>query len=143
MSAYSRTLSRRPCLPGRGRTYAVVMAQRYELNYGWARIGPTPWTEDSVVTLQVDLHSYHRGDEVWEAMTAWRDALPREGGVTHAGGCEIPEFLRLNDLHTTAWIVSQGEDAFDSIAHWAGRLHAVAEEADDGVEITWTELPHR
>lgn len=119
------------------------MAQRYELNYGWSRIGPTQWTDDSVVTLQVDLHSYERGADVWAALTAWRDDLPHEAGTAHAGGCEIPEPLRLNDLHATAWIVSRGEDAFDSIAHWAEQLREVAEQADPEVEITWTELPHR
>ncbi|WP_158716237.1 hypothetical protein [Blastococcus sp. Marseille-P5729] len=46
-------------------------------------------------------------------------------------------------VHCERWIVSQGEDAFDSIAHHAEELRQVAEQADAEVVITWTELPHR
>lgn len=42
----------------------------------------------------------------------------------------------------TGWIVSQGQDAFDSIAHYAEDLRLVAEHADGEVIATWTELPH-
>ena len=43
----------------------------------------------------------------------------------------------------TGWIVSQGQDAFDSIALYAEELRLVAEQADREVIATWTELPHR
>lgn len=37
--------------------YLSGMAPKYKLNYDWRLIGPVKWTEDSIVTLQVDLHS--------------------------------------------------------------------------------------
>lgn len=128
------------------------MAQNYELNYDWSQLGPVPWTEHSVVTLQVDLHSYEKGTAARSAVEAWWAAMdkvsdselfPAGEEVAYDGGCRFPEPVRLNEHHVTAWIVSQGEDAFDSIAHYAEELRAVAERADAEVVVTWTELPHR
>ncbi|GEM_PF-4958907 len=33
----------------------------YEVNCDWSLLGPTRWTEQSIVTLQVDFHSYDAG----------------------------------------------------------------------------------
>lgn len=128
------------------------MAQRYTLNYDWSHLGPTQWTDFSVVTLQFDLHSYDYGDAVWSAVSAWHAAMPTDadpelfpdgGDVAYAGGCRFPAPARVNEQHLTGWIVSQGQDAFDSIAHYANELREIAEKADPEVVATWTELPHR
>ena len=128
------------------------MANRYELNYDWSKLGPTEWTDFSVVTLQVDLHSYDRGAAVRSAIDGWWDAMPKDAEsemfpvgeeVAYDGGCRFPDPVRVNDHHVTAWSVSQGQDAFDSIAHYAEEMRGIAEKADPDVIITWTELPHR
>lgn len=128
------------------------MAQRYEKNYDWSQLGPTVWTERSVVTLQVDLHSYDRGGALWTAAEQWwsgmekdvdRELFPDGTQTAFAGGCRFPAPVRVTDQHVTAWVVSHGEDAFDSIAHYAEELRRVAESADAEVAVTWTELPHR
>ncbi|MDO5663093.1 MAG: hypothetical protein Q4G40_10385 [Brachybacterium sp.] len=128
------------------------MAQRYATNYDWSQLGPTTWSEESVVTLQVDLHSYDRCDAVWKAVQTWwtgmdsgtDPALFDDGAeVALFGGCRLPAPVRLNDHHVTGWIVSTGEDAFDSIADCAEELRRIAEGADGDVVATWTELPHR
>lgn len=128
------------------------MAQHYELNYGWSTLGPTQWTERSIVTLQADFHSYDAGDAVYAAITDWwesmdhgedRDLFPDGEVIAYEGGCRFPTPVRVNSEHTTAWLVSTGEDAFDSIAHYANVLREVADKADADVEVTWTELPHR
>lgn len=104
-----------------------------------------------MVTLQADLHTYDHGDAVWEAITQWwtsmdkdadTDLFPSGEQIAFAGGCRFPDPIRLNPQHVTCWIVSQGQDAFDSIAHYAEELRQVAETADAEVVITWTELPH-
>lgn len=41
------------------------------------------------------------------------------------------------------WVVSHGEDSFDSIAHYAETIREVAEGSDSDVVAVWTELPHR
>ena len=48
------------------------MANSYELNYDWSKLGPTEWSDFSVVTLQVDLHSYDRGAAVRSAIEIGR-----------------------------------------------------------------------
>lgn len=130
------------------------MTHRYTVNYDWSHLGPTQWTERSIVTLQVDLHSYEErdGEAVWQAISAWWEALPKdeEAGFVpagtqlgYAGGCRMLAPVRVSAQHTTLWLLSHGEDAFDSIAHYADEVREVAEQADSEVEITWTELPHR
>lgn len=115
------------------------MARRYALNYDWARRCPVRWTEESSVTLRVDLTS--AGDAVWEALTGWWSGMPREAGVAYSGGCCFPAPVRLSEGAVTAWITSSGEDAFDSVAHHAEELRGMAEAADPSVTVTWTELP--
>lgn len=75
------------------------MANRYELNYDWSKLGPTEWTDFSVVTLQVDLHSHHRGAAVRSAIDGWWDAMPKDAEsemfpvgeeVAYDGGCRFP-----------------------------------------------------
>ncbi len=128
------------------------MANRYELNYDWSKLGPTEWTDFSVVTLQVDLRSLLRGAAVRAAggggggamrVGAESEMFPVGEEVAYDGGCRFPDPVRVNDRHVTAWIVSQGQDAFDSIAQYAEELRGIAEKADPDVIITWTELPHR
>lgn len=125
------------------------MAEKYELNYDWHLLGPTVWTEESIVTLQVDLHSYEHGDAVWESVDAWWRAMERgsgyrlEGEYAYEGGAQFPEPVRVSSRHVTLWVVSGGQDAFDSIAHYAEVLRGVAEGADPEVVAVWTELPHR
>lgn len=89
---------------------------------------------------------------MWSAVSAWHAAMPTDadpelfpggGDVAYAGGCRFPAPARVNERHLTAWIVSQGQDAFDSIAHYADELREIAEKADPEVVATWTELPHR
>ena len=46
------------------------MTERYELNYDWHLLGPAIWTEESTVTLQVDLHSHDGAAPVWEMAVA-------------------------------------------------------------------------
>lgn len=123
----------------------------YELNYDWSLLGPTRWTEDSIVTLQVDFHSDDAGHRLAAATSTWWDGLDKAadpelfGNDAHvgiAGGCRFPKPIRVTDYHVTAWVVSRGEDAFDSIAHYANELYGVALSADPSVRVTWTELPH-
>lgn len=130
----------------------TTVAQRYSLNYNWSHLGPTQWTDFSVVTLQYDLHSYDHGGTVWSAVTAWHSAMPTDADpelfpdgdeVAYAGGCRFPSPVRVNDRHVTGWIVSQCQDAFDPIAHYTDELREIAEQADSEVVATWTELPHR
>ncbi|MDO5668622.1 MAG: hypothetical protein Q4G50_01330 [Corynebacterium sp.] len=118
------------------------MAKNYELNYDWHRLGPTQWTEESTVTLQVDADSYDHGEKMWAALSGWWKDMPKEGELAYAGGCRFPAPVRLNDEHATARIISRGQDAFDSIAHYAEELRGILEAADADVVITWTELPH-
>lgn len=118
------------------------MATKYKLNYDWHLIGPVKWTEDSIVTLQVDLHSYEHGDALWAEIDQWWSALKREDGDPFDGGARFPRPVRLNERHVTMWVVSHGEDAFDSIAHYAETIREVAEAADAEVVAVWTELPH-
>ncbi|GAB3649521.1 hypothetical protein [Corynebacterium nasicanis] len=113
------------------------MAQKYELNYDWSRLGPIKWTEYSEVTLQVDVDSRAAAP----ALHRYWAELPREGDLGYAGGCRFPEPVRMSGEHSTGWIVSRGEDAFDSIAHYAEELRQTLEAADPDVVITWTELP--
>ncbi|GEM_PF-5418659 len=63
--------------------------------------------------------------------------------VGYAGGARFPAPVQVTDEHVTVWVVSHGEDAFDSTAHYARELLAVAQGADPDVRVTWTELPHR
>lgn len=119
------------------------MATHYELNYDWSKLGPTPWTETSLVKLQADFHSYDDGDQLWLTISRWWEAMEKDDtGVAFDGGCFFPAPVRVSTEHVTAWICSHGEDAFDSIAHYAEELRAVAESADPEVTATWTELPH-
>ncbi|MDO5677322.1 MAG: hypothetical protein Q4G35_07410 [Propionibacteriaceae bacterium] len=123
------------------------MTKKYELNYDWHLLGPTVWTEESTVTLQVDLHSYEHGPALWGAIGNWWEGLESstEDGerVAYEGGANFPKPVRVSDRHVTAWIVSSGQDAFDTIAHYANVMRDVAVEADAEVAAVWTELPHR
>ena len=116
------------------------MAKNYELNYDWHRLGPTRWTEESTVTLQVDIDSFR--PDTWEALTGWWAAIPQDGDLAYAGGCQFPTPVRVTGEHATARTFSSGQDAFDSIAHYAEELRGVLEAADEDVAITWTKLPH-
>lgn len=124
------------------------MAERYALNCDWHQLGPTVWTEESIVTLQVDLHSYEGGGAVWDAVTQWWQGLERDSGhgpdgkYAHEGGAQFPEPVRVSDEHVTLWLASSGQDAFDTIAHYAEVVRSVAVEADPQVVAVWTELPH-
>lgn len=71
------------------------------------------------------------------------ELFPDGAEVAYAGGCRFPDPVRVNEQHATCWIVSHGEDSFDSIAHYAEELRAVVEKADPAVVVTWTELHHR
>lgn len=51
------------------------MTERYELNYDWHLLGPALSTEESTVTLQVDLHSYDGVAPVWDAVHGWWQGL--------------------------------------------------------------------
>ena len=119
------------------------MAKKYELNYDWHQIGPVKWTEEATVTLQVDLHSYDNGDALWAAIDEWWSSLEREEDEAYEGGAHFPRPVRLNERHVTMWVVSHGEDSFDSIAHYAETIREVAEGSDSDVVAVWTELPHR
>lgn len=132
--------------------YCRGHARKYEVNYDWHQLGPTVWTEDSVVTLQADLHSYENGDAIWAVVSQWwseaekatdTEMFPGGEEFAYAGGCRFPKPVRLNEHHVTGWLVSQGQDAFDSIAHYAEELRRMVENVDPAVVVTWTELPHR
>lgn len=128
------------------------MAKKYALNYDWSKLGPTQWSDFSVVTLQADFHSYDDGEALWDAISQWwqdmpkyvdEDLFPDGDELAYNGGCGFPAPVRVNNEHVTCWLVSHGQDAFDSIAHYAEELRRVAENADPEVEAVWTELPHR
>ncbi|MGO0576729.1 hypothetical protein [Ornithinimicrobium panacihumi] len=95
---------------------------RYELNYDWSRLGPTRWDEGSIVTLEVDLESYDEADALRAGIERWW-RVETEGRLT-------------------LWLVSHGQDAFDTIAHYADEVYEVALHLDPSVRIVWTELPH-
>ena len=122
------------------------MTHRYALNYDWSKIGPVPWDERSIVTLQVDLWSYDAAPQLELAVQGWWgsfESYVHEGNeIAYEGGCEFLPVV-VNDGRSTVWIVSHGEDAFDSIAHYAGWLHDVAVRVDPAATIVWTELPHQ
>ena len=119
-------------------------AKAYELNYNWSKIGPHRWSEESIVTLQIDLESYDRARQLESAVRAWWSGFSSDepgGIVTYEGGCRMIRPVS-NERRPTMWLVSSGEDAFDSIAHYAGQLYDVAVAVDPAVRIVWTELPH-
>lgn len=100
------------------------------------------------------MHSYETDDAmaVWEAVSGWWEKLSKEealefapagGDVGFGGGCLMLAPVRVGQQHTTLWLMSTGEDAFDSIVHYANVVQEIAETADSEIEITWTELPHR
>ncbi len=127
------------------------MATPYHVNDGWARIGPRHWNERSVVTLQADLGAPGRAAALVKELEQWFATMehgtdPRSfptSTVALDGGCQFPAPVCVDEHQVTAWIVSHGEDAFDSIASHAEALRRVAEDVASDVEITWTELPHR
>lgn len=123
---------------------------RYELNYDWSRLGPTRWDEGSIVTLQVDLESYDEADALRAGIERWwrqrladsaGDGPHRDMQVAYAGGALIPPPVE-TEGRLTLWLVSRGQDAFDTIAHYADEVYEVALHLDPSVRIVWTELPH-
>lgn len=119
----------------------------YQLHYAWSPIGPTPWGENSIVTAQVDLESRDQPDNLWPALLGWWGERHGDDGadledVRYEGGCAFPRPVRRGPL-VRMWIVSSGQDAFDSIHHYAQELRRVAVAADPDVRLVWTELSPR
>lgn len=112
-----------------GSVPAMPTATPYALNYDWARLGPHRWTVDSIVTLQVDLESVDQPTSLRSALRAWWQGLDHEHAdgehFASQGGALLVEPVVTEGRHTL-WIVSAGEDAFDSIAASAHDVYAAA-----------------
>lgn len=98
------------------------------------------------MTLQVDLWSYDAPRDLARALEGcWGafESYEHEGNpIAYEGGCQFPPIV-VNEGRVTLWIVSHGEDAFDSIAHYAQHVYDTAVAADPQANIVWTELPHQ
>lgn len=118
---------------------------RYPLNYDWWKLGPTLWTEESIVTLQIDLESYERAGQLWGAIDGWWTALEHDAATgadyAYEGGARMGRPTRI-DGRITLRIYSSGQDAFDTIEYYANQVHDLALAVDPEVVIVWTELPH-
>ena len=121
-------------------------AQPYELNDDWSKLGPVAWSESSIVTLQVDLESHDEPERLADAVLGWWGAFESDTFQGHTfayeGGCQMIEPVFI-ERRPTLWLVSHGQDAFDSIAHYAQQVFDIAIAVDPQVRVVWTELPHQ
>lgn len=117
----------------------------YLVNYDWSKVGPVEWTEESTTTLQVDVESVADPARLRSGIEAWwadHASDPQDPAVTFAGGCWFPRPVEVLPGRMTAWICSRGEDAFDSIAHYATEFLGAVQRVDGDAQVIWTELPH-
>lgn len=120
-------------------------SNHYPRNYGWAR--SKKWKLRDDVLLEANIATKNPG-AVEQVIVGWLAAKhpgsARVDGVQQdcwyeGGGWFHHKFAD----GISVYLHSSGEDAFDTLEHYANSLVRILEEADAEVRVTWTEHPHR